>query len=141
MRRQEEARATAAELIRIRERFPQIMRDLDELAAAEDREERTRLLDRLRGHFRELGAGGDLDLLRHLHGVDGDFARRLVAAWPNLTSGQIRLASLIRAGLNSAEICNLLDISPDTLQMQRKRLRKRLHLTPGQSLEEKVMGI
>ena len=141
MRRQEEARATAAELIRIRERFPQIMRDLDELAAAEDREERTRLLDRLRGHFRELGAGGDLDLLRHLHGVDGDFAGRLVAAWPNLTSGQIRLASLIRAGLNSAEICNLLDISPDTLQMQRKRLRKRLHLTPGQSLEEKVMGI
>lgn len=73
--------------------------------------------------------------LRYLSGVDEDFFRRLRSRCPDLTSKQERLCGLLRAGLASKEIANLMGLEAEGLKAQRKRLRKKLGLNPEERLE------
>jgi DNA-binding CsgD family transcriptional regulator len=73
--------------------------------------------------------------LRYLGDVDRDFCRRMRSRWPDLTPKQERLCALTRAGLASKEIASLMDLEPEGLKAQRKRLRRKLGLSPGERLE------
>lgn len=79
-----------------------------------------------------------LDLMR---GVDEQFYVRLRKRFPTLTPNQERFCALIRTGLSSSEIAKVLHISNETVMTQRKRLRRRMELTPNDNLEKVVAEI
>lgn len=59
----------------------------------------------------------------------------------DLTSNDLRLLSLIKLNLASADIATLLGISPDSLRVSRYRLKKKLSLETGDSLTAFVQGL
>lgn len=73
--------------------------------------------------------------------VPEDFLTTLRDRHPDLTTGQTRLAGLIRIGMERDDICRVLDIIPETLKKQRYRLRARLRLETEESLEGYLAGI
>lgn len=79
--------------------------------------------------------------LHYLAGVEDDFYRRLRERYPGLTRKQERLCGLLRSGLDSKEIALLMELGPDGVKAQRKRLRKRLGLEQEESLESLMAEI
>lgn len=74
--------------------------------------------------------------LHYLADVDEEFYQRLRIRFPGLTRKQERLCGLLRAGLASKEIATLMELEPEGLKAQRKRLRKRLGLEQEDRLEQ-----
>lgn len=68
--------------------------------------------------------------------LDADFIARLKDAFPALSESQLKLASLLAAGLDSRQISNILNIEPASVYRGRSRLRIRLGLDADQSLED-----
>ena len=81
------------------------------------------------------------DLLEHLREVDDGFFQRLDEQHPTLTVNQKRLCGLLRSGLTSAEIAELLHVTAETVATQRKRLRKKLGLPRQAGLEQTLREI
>lgn len=65
-----------------------------------------------------------------------DYLHRLRNQFPELSSKDLRLASLLRLGLSSKEIATLLGISPGSVDTYRHRLRKKLSLEKQQSITD-----
>lgn len=68
--------------------------------------------------------------------LDSRFLARLKADFPSLSEIQLRLASMIAVGVDSRQICSILNIEQSTVYKSRYRLRTSLGLTSDQSLEE-----
>ncbi len=115
-----------------------IMERLDRLNTIEESGQRRLEIDKISRMLREVLSDKSRSLLDHIQDLDTSFIDRLTEDSTSLTPGQTRLTLLIRSGLTSREIATLLNISSNTLTMQRKRLRKRLGLQKGESLEEKI---
>ena len=111
---------------------------LKSLAAIENQAELREEIDEIARLLQDAFSEKNTSLVEHLRHVETDFIDRLTAEGTSLTPGQTRLALLIRSGLRSREITTLLNITTNTLAMQRKRLRKKLGLHRDESLEEKI---
>lgn len=72
--------------------------------------------------------------------IDPRFTTRLKADFPNLSEGQLRLAALIAAGVDSSQLATILNISSKSLYTSRYRLRAGLRLSKTDSLEEMLRG-
>lgn len=68
--------------------------------------------------------------------VYGDYTKRLLERFPNLTQSEKRLCCYIRMGLSSKEIAPLINISYKSVEMARYRLRKKLNLSADTGLTE-----
>ena len=64
------------------------------------------------------------------------FSARLKGTYSSLSEKQIRLAAYICAGMSSAAIGRVLNITPASVVKNRYRLRSKLGLAPGESLED-----
>jgi len=64
-----------------------------------------------------------------------EFVKRLHDNYPQLTSNDIRLCSLILLDLNNKEIATILNIEPSSVKMNKNRLRKKLLLSNEKSLK------
>lgn len=64
------------------------------------------------------------------------FFIKLKASYPDLTSGEIRLCSLIKLGFNSHQMAAMMGISTVSIKKNRQRLRKKINLSKDQKLEE-----
>lgn len=115
-----------------------ILERLDRLASIQESDRRGEEIEEISSLLRDTLSEKTSSLLDHLQNVDTTFIDRLTTNTSRLTPNQTRLVLLIRSGLQSREITTLLNISSNTLAMQRKRLRKRLGLQKGESLEERV---
>lgn len=73
--------------------------------------------------------------------VSETFYAALRAQHPDLTTGQIKLCGLIRSGMASDQIAQQFRISGNSLKTRRYRLRMRLQLKTGESLEGYLAGI
>jgi len=73
--------------------------------------------------------------------VHQGFTKKILANHPNLSSGDLRLVALLKMELNSKEIANLLNISPDGIKKARYRLRKKMNLESAESLENTILTI
>jgi len=62
------------------------------------------------------------------------FKKQLLTKYPNLTETELKLAILIKAGMNTKEIASLLYQSPDSVKVARSRLRKKLKLSSKDNL-------
>ncbi|MCC9136453.1 tetratricopeptide repeat protein [Pontibacter silvestris] len=73
--------------------------------------------------------------------VHQDFFDRLNMHSPDLTSSEIRLASLIKLNLPSKEVAAILGISQDSLRVARYRLKKKLTLDSADSLSKFLLNL
>jgi DNA-binding CsgD family transcriptional regulator len=60
--------------------------------------------------------------------VHTDFIRNIISKYPELTPGELRLAILIKLGMNIKDMASLLYQSPSSLKVARSRLRKKFRI-------------
>lgn len=73
--------------------------------------------------------------------ADRDFLTKLKALHPTLTPNDLKLCVYLRLNLSSKEIAPLLSISPQSVEIKRSRLRKKLALKREVNLTEYIMSI
>jgi tetratricopeptide (TPR) repeat protein len=73
--------------------------------------------------------------------VHQDFFKKLNQPGNELTPGELKLARLMRMNLSSKEIASTLGISLESLRISRYRLRKKLKLDNGESLQQFLLCI
>ncbi len=73
--------------------------------------------------------------------VHKDFSRTVRERYPEVTKNELRLMALLKMNLSTKEIANILSISIAGVKKARNRLRKKLEITPEESLEELVITI
>lgn len=62
------------------------------------------------------------------------FLQRLQRAYPDLTSHELRICTLLRLGQSSKSIASSLNIKSASVDVARHRIRKKVHLEGGESL-------
>jgi len=78
---------------------------------------------------------------RQFQEVHTDFYSTVSKTYPNVTTGDMRLMSLIKMNLSSKEMANILNISIPGIKKARQRLRKKMELETKDSLEKAVLSI
>ena len=73
--------------------------------------------------------------------VHKDFEVDVKNKYPKVTVNELRLMALLKMQLTSKEIANILNISGEGIKKARYRLRKKLRLESGDSLEEVILAI
>jgi DNA-binding CsgD family transcriptional regulator len=69
------------------------------------------------------------------------FFQKLIARFPNLTPGDLKLAACLKMNLTSKEIAPLLNISLRGVENKRYRLRKKLDLPNDENLTEFMLNL
>ncbi|PQJ80783.1 helix-turn-helix transcriptional regulator [Polaribacter porphyrae] len=70
-----------------------------------------------------------------------DFKTSIYQIAPNLTSNELKLSAFLRLNLSSKEISNLLNITPESVNKARYRLRKKLYLSANEDLSTFILKI
>lgn len=70
--------------------------------------------------------------------LDPSFARNLRRSHPSLTDADIRLAAFIALGMDNKHIARVMAIRPESVKQARWRLRSKMGLGSGVSLEEAI---
>lgn len=84
-----------------------------------------------------LSADHDWEIFQtNFNRVHGDFFKKLSAEFPELTPGDLKVASLLKMNLSSKEIAQLLNISVRGVENKRYRLRKKMNLPEEANLTE-----
>ncbi len=78
---------------------------------------------------------------RYFEEVHKDFNSNVKTKYPEVTSNELRLMALLKMNLSSKEIANILNISSEGIKKARYRLRKKLHLTTEDSLQDLVLSL
>ncbi|MBT1696418.1 tetratricopeptide repeat protein [Fulvivirgaceae bacterium PWU4] len=73
--------------------------------------------------------------------VHAGFLVRLRERFIQVTETDIRLLTLLKLGLNNREMSNMLGVTTEAIKKSRQRLRKKINLPEGESLEEVVATI
>jgi PAS domain S-box-containing protein len=74
-----------------------------------------------------------VDLLRHhIQGLTSSFGGKISEIGNNLTSREMEICNMIKGGLTNKDISRLLNISDQTVEGHRKKIRKKLGLTNRQ---------
>ncbi len=73
--------------------------------------------------------------------VHKDFSKIVKNKYPEITKNELRLMALLKMNLSSKEIATILNISSDGIKKARQRLRKKMGLSPEESLEATVLTI
>ncbi|WP_276391529.1 tetratricopeptide repeat protein [Eudoraea chungangensis] len=73
--------------------------------------------------------------------VHKDFAYNVKARYPDVSKNELRFMALLKMNMSSKEIATILNISPDGIKKARQRLRKKMDLSPEDSLESTVLDI
>ncbi len=77
----------------------------------------------------------------HFDSVHPDFFLKLKQRSSELTENDLRLCAYIRIGMRAKQIAEMLSVSPDSINTNRYRLRKKLALAKGQSLDDFIRQI
>lgn len=77
----------------------------------------------------------------HFDSVHPNFFVKLKEACGELTENDLRLCAYIRIGMRAKQIAEMLSVSPDSINSNRYRLRKKLGLLRGESLDDFVRKV
>jgi tetratricopeptide (TPR) repeat protein len=72
---------------------------------------------------------------QNIEQVNFEFIKKLKTEHPKLTKTDVEICSLIRIGLSRKEVASLRNTSLDAVKMSRSRIKKKLGLSAGQSLD------
>ncbi|WP_418603460.1 tetratricopeptide repeat protein [Hwangdonia sp.] len=78
---------------------------------------------------------------KYFQEVHKDFNSNVKQKFPEVTSNELRLMSLLKMNLSSKEIANILNISPEGIKKARYRLRKKLGISTEDSLQDLVLNL
>lgn len=78
---------------------------------------------------------------RYFEEVHKDFNSNIAKKYPEITPNELRLMSLLKMNLSSKEMANILNISIPGIKKARQRLRKKMKLSTGDSLENAILSI
>jgi len=78
---------------------------------------------------------------KYFQEVHKDFNSNVKQKFPEVTSNELRLMSLLKMNLSSKEIANILNISQEGIKKARYRLRKKLNITTEDSLQDLVLSL
>ena len=78
---------------------------------------------------------------KYFRQVHENFDNNLRAHFNDLTNNEIRLAALLKMSLSTKEIASILNISPDSVNKARYRLRKKLNLSSEDSLYDFIIAL
>ena len=70
-----------------------------------------------------------------------EFHGRLAGIYTDLTPAELKICSLIRASLSTKDIAALLYISDRTVEVHRRRIRRKLGLDAGASLTNALLRL
>lgn len=73
--------------------------------------------------------------------MDRDFLKKLKEQHPLLTPNDLKLCVYLRLNLSSKEIAPMLNISPQSVEIKRFRLRKKMELDHEENLTDYILGI
>ncbi|MFD1162967.1 MULTISPECIES: tetratricopeptide repeat protein [Hwangdonia] len=73
--------------------------------------------------------------------VHKDFSFNVKTKYPEVTKNELRFMALLKMNMSSKEIATILNISTGGVKKARHRLRKKMDLTPQDSLENAVLAI
>lgn len=73
--------------------------------------------------------------------VHKDFEKDVQDKFPKVTVNELRIMALLKMQLSSKEIANILNISAEGIKKARYRLRKKLGMESGESLELLILGL
>ncbi|WP_162419008.1 tetratricopeptide repeat protein [Cyclobacterium roseum] len=100
------------------------------------KEQRKKLRNLMKQIDANLGQDSDWESFKQtFENVHQDFLKNLNSRNPSLTTGDVKLACLMKMNLSSREIAATLGISMESLRISRYRLRKRLKLSEGRDLQ------
>lgn len=100
------------------------------------KDQRKKLRNLMKQIDANLGQDRDWESFKHtFENVHQDFLKNLNSRNPALTTGDVKLACLMKMNLSSREIAATLGISVESLRISRYRLRKRLQLSEGRDLQ------
>lgn len=77
----------------------------------------------------------------HFDSVHPNFFVKLKDSSGELTENDLRLCAYIRIGMRAKQIAEMLSVSPDSINSNRYRLRKKLGLLHGESLDDFIRKI
>lgn len=103
------------------------------------REESSRLQQSIRMHLS--GKQEWADFQHMFEEVHPAFAATLKQRYPELSEGDLRLATYIRLGMQTKQIARMLLLQPESVKKNRLRLRRRMHLGREDSLEDILRSI
>ena len=108
-------------------------------AAQIDKSEITRLIQRIKN---DKVADKDWENFKlYFDQVHEDFDIKLKKYFNDLTSNEIRLAALMKMKLTTKEIASILNISADSVNKARYRLRKKLNMNTDDRLEAFILAL
>lgn len=81
------------------------------------------------------------DFKIHFEEVHVGFFKNLMAKHSQLTTGDLKLAALVRMNLNLKESAAILGISPESVKTSRYRLRKKLEISQEQNLMDYIVSV
>lgn len=81
------------------------------------------------------------DFETHFKSVHPNFMDKLIINFPKLSSGEIKLCALLKLNLNSKEIASILFQNPQSIDIARYRLRKKMELKRDENLNSFLISI
>lgn len=77
----------------------------------------------------------------HFTQVNPHFFDNLKQKFPDLTANEIKLCAYIRIGMSSKQIAQMLNLSPESVNKNRYRLRKKLGMEKDETLDELIASL
>jgi tetratricopeptide (TPR) repeat protein len=77
----------------------------------------------------------------HFEEVHPNFFDKLKTHCSNLTKSNLRLCAYFRIGISTKEIAQILNVSPDTIKVNRHRLKKKLGLKEEENLDDFIRNM
>ena len=144
MKRQE-VMNVALSIVEQKEYLQSLNEIVNKLATSTDEKEREGYISDLSNSLRQrLSYDSDVDSqyfyaqAEYLH---EDFNAKLSENFPDLTQQERRLATLLRLGFSSKYIASLMNITPNSVEISRYRLRQKLGLSKGDNLVNYIKSI
>ncbi|MBS0011678.1 MAG: PAS domain-containing protein [Bacteroidales bacterium] len=81
------------------------------------------------------------NFMLHFEKIHPGFFSRLQARYPSLTSKDLKLCSYLRLQMSTKEIAGLMNITPQSAEISRVRLRKKLKLTRKDKLADYISRV
>jgi DNA-binding CsgD family transcriptional regulator len=112
-------------------------------AKSSSTEEKDRIIAELQNDLSQrMGSSNEIDeFYAQAEQLHKDFSVKLTEEFPNLTTSERRLATLLRLGFSSKYIATLMNISPKSVEISRYRLRQKLGLQKGDNLINFIKSI
>lgn len=109
---------------------------INRISIMKDSPEKDKEIEKMKQYlFQRMSFSNEIDVFyAKAEMLHKDFSIKLREKFPNLTSQERKLATLLRLGFSTKEISTLMNISPKSGEISRYRLRKKLNLSREDNL-------